>query len=111
MNTREYAHFNEVIHDYSNFDFTKIPLLESEEDFQEYHKAFMEKYGNHPSIRNEMGEDIPWDIILETAVDENNVRICDIMTMYNTAASEMGHLMIGEDPNEAEEEDWDEGDE
>lgn len=54
FSTAYYTRMREVIHDYSGFDFRKVPLLETEEHFTEYDKAFVEIYGKDEEKLHEM---------------------------------------------------------
>ena len=54
FSTAYYTQMREVIHDYSDFDFTRVPLLETEEHFTEYDRAFVEKYGKDEEKLHEM---------------------------------------------------------
>ena len=95
--TKDLAELSEVVHDYSSFDFTKVPLLESEDDFQEYHKAFMEKYGNHPYVKECLDEEpMTEEVFTEASVTDDGQSMTDVLEAYNTCCSLMGHYLLGE---------------
>lgn len=91
FSTAYYTKRREVIHDYSDFDFTRVPLLETEEDFAEYDKAFMEKYGNNACIRKSLGEDVTEEEIKQEEITDNGFTIHDMIGFYNFVGRIMGH--------------------
>lgn len=100
--TKGKADMHSVLLDYSDFDFTKIPLLYSEEQFQAYSAAFMDKFGNNACIRNEMEEEgiTEQELARDKMVDGQNVYL--ILEIYNSVRCMMGHEILGF----KEEDDW-----
>ena len=91
FSTAYYTRRREVIHDYSDFDFTRVPLLETEEDFAKYDKAFMEKYGSTARIRQILGEDVTEEEIKKEEITDNGFTINEMIGYYNFVSRVMGH--------------------
>ena len=91
FSTAYYTGRHEVIHDYSGFDFTRVPLLETEEHFAEYDRAFMEKYGNNACIRKILGEDVTEEEIKQEEITDNGFTIHEMIGFYNFVSRIMGH--------------------